>query len=169
MNAATLLSAKPYLIRAIYEWCLDQGFTPHIACVVDENVRVPAGYARDGQIVLNIGPEATHHFVIGNEAITFQARFGGVAHSLYIPVGHVAAIYAAHNGQGMAFEPDLHAAVAAAQTRNDLDEGKGDARNAPRLTPLKPVAGNEVRQDEGEDDPPPAPHTPRRPHLTVVK
>lgn len=100
----TTVSTKPYLIRAIHEWCVDQGFTPYLAAVVDGNTRVPPGSARDGQIVLNIGYDATHELSIGNELITFQARFGGVAHSLAIPVGNVIAIYARENGQGMAFE-----------------------------------------------------------------
>lgn len=169
MNAASLLSAKPYLIRAIHEWCLDQGFTPHIAAVVDENVLVPTGYARNGQIVLNIGPEATHQLVMGNEAITFQARFGGVAHSLYIPIGHVAAIYAAHNGQGMAFEPDLQAAVEANARRAEQEaEEKGKAKSGPKLAALKPVSGASKAERDDDDDTPP-PSAPRRPHLTVVK
>lgn len=100
-------STKPYLLRAIHEWCLDNGLTPHLAVMVDEQVLVPQGYARDGQIVLNIGHDATSGLSLGNDAISFQARFGGVSHHLYIPVSHVVAIYARENGQGMAFEVDL--------------------------------------------------------------
>lgn len=98
------VSTKPYLIRAIYEWCVDQGYTPHMAAMVDEKTSVPAGYAKDGQIVLNLGPDATHQLSMGNDWITFQARFGGVAHSLSVPVGNVIAVYARENGHGMAFE-----------------------------------------------------------------
>jgi len=108
----TTVSTKPYLIRAIHEWCVDQGFTPYLAAVVDSNTLVPPGAARDGQIVLNVGYDATHELSIGNELITFQARFGGVAHSLAIPVGNVVAIYARENGQGMAFEVEGVAAAA---------------------------------------------------------
>ncbi|THF65921.1 ClpXP protease specificity-enhancing factor [Pseudothauera nasutitermitis] len=97
-------STKPYLIRAIYEWCVDQGFTPYLAAVVDGDTLVPPGAARDGQIVLNIDPQATHQLSLGNERITFQARFGGVAQSVGIPVDNVLAVYARENGQGMAFE-----------------------------------------------------------------
>ena len=100
----SMVSTKPYLIRAIYEWCVDQGFTPYLATVVDEHTRVPPGYAKDGQIVLNVGPEATHQLAMENEFISFQARFGGVQHSLLVPVANVLAIYARENGQGMAFE-----------------------------------------------------------------
>lgn len=102
----TTVSTKPYLIRAIHEWCVDQGLTPHIAVVIDRNVIVPAGYSRDGQIILNLSPDATSQLVIGNEKITFQARFGGKAHALLVPIANVIAIYAAQSGQGMAFEPE---------------------------------------------------------------
>lgn len=97
-------STKPYLIRAIYEWCVDQGFTPYLAAAVDARTRVPAGYARDGQIVLNVSGDATQGLQLGNELITFQARFGGVAQGISIPTGNVLAIYARENGHGMAFE-----------------------------------------------------------------
>ena len=97
-------STKPYLIRAIYEWCVDAGYTPYLAVTVDENVRVPVAFVKDGQIVLNIAPHATHQFQLDNDAMSCQARFNGVAQSLYVPIANVAAIYARENGQGMAFE-----------------------------------------------------------------
>ena len=97
-----LASTKPYLIRAIYEWCIDQGFTPYLTVTVDGRTRVPREYVKDGQIVLNLDQEATHQLQMGNDLITFSARFSGVAQALSIPV--VAAIYARENGQGMAFE-----------------------------------------------------------------
>ncbi|NTV10323.1 MAG: ClpXP protease specificity-enhancing factor [Zoogloea sp.] len=97
-------TTKPYLLRAIYEWCSDHGFTPHIAVVVDSHTVVPRNFVRDGQIVLNIGDEATHQLDLGNDYIQFQARFGGVAQHISIPIGRVAAVYARENGQGMAFE-----------------------------------------------------------------
>ncbi len=104
------VSTKPYLIRAIYEWCVDQGFTPYLAAMVDENTRVPPGTAKDGQIVLNLSPDATHQLDMGNDLIEFQARFGGVAHMLRVPVGNVIAIYARENGHGMAFEVEAEEA-----------------------------------------------------------
>mgnify|MGYP001565048399 FL=1 len=88
------ISTKPYLLRAIYEWCVDSGFTPYVSVVVDPQTRVPMEYARDGEIVLNIGPLATSHLLIGNDFIECTARFSGVARELLIPVTAVAAIYA---------------------------------------------------------------------------
>lgn len=99
-----MLSTKPYLIRAIHEWCLDQGFTPYLQVVVDGRARVPREHVRDGQIVLNVGLEATNKLMLGNEEIQFQARFNGAAFSVLVPVDAVAAIYARENGQGMAFD-----------------------------------------------------------------
>ncbi|MFZ2972616.1 ClpXP protease specificity-enhancing factor [Ferribacterium limneticum] len=101
-----LPSTKPYLLRAIWEWCCDNGFTPHIAVDVDERTRVPREFVRDGQIVLNLGPDATKSLLIGNDFIDFQARFGGVARDLSVPIARVSAIYARENGAGMAFEVD---------------------------------------------------------------
>ena len=98
------VTTKPYLIRAIHEWCLEQGYTPYLNVAVDASTRVPHEFVKDGQIVLNLSPEATHQLVLGNEVITFSARFSGVAQSLFVPLGAVAAIYARENGQGMAFD-----------------------------------------------------------------
>lgn len=97
-------STKPYLLRAIYEWCVDSGFTPYISVVVGPQARVPVEYVRDGEIVLNIGPMATSRLAMGNEFIECTARFSGVARELSIPVSSVAAIYARENGHGMSFE-----------------------------------------------------------------
>lgn len=97
-------STKPYLIRAIHEWCVDNGFTPYLVVQVDAHTRVPREYVRDGQIVLNISPEATHQLVMGNDEIVFQTRFSGAPFQVNVPVSAVAAIYARENGQGMAFE-----------------------------------------------------------------
>ncbi len=99
-----MLSTKPYLIRAIHEWCVDQGFTPYLAVKVDATTRVPREFVKDGEIVLNVGTEATHQLSMGNEEISFQARFGGKAFPVVVPIGRVAAIYASENGEGMAFE-----------------------------------------------------------------
>lgn len=95
---------KPYLLRALYEWCVDNGYTPYVSVVVDADTRVPQDYVRNGEIVLNIGPLAAHRLRMGNEFIEFSARFGGVPKELVIPVGQVTAIYARENGHGMSFE-----------------------------------------------------------------
>lgn len=99
-----LPSTKPYLLRAIWEWCNYNAFTPYIAVQVDARTNVPREFIRDGQIVLNLGIEATNKLQIGNDLIEFQARFGGVARQLSVPVSQVSAIYARENGAGMAFE-----------------------------------------------------------------
>ena len=95
---------KPYLLRALYEWCVDNGYTPYVSVIVDADTRVPVEYVRNGEIVLNIGPLAAHKLKMGNDAIEFAARFGGVPRDLWIPISQVAAIYARENGHGMSFE-----------------------------------------------------------------
>jgi stringent starvation protein B len=142
-----LPSTKPYLLRAIWEWCCDNGFTPYVAVQVDERTRVPREFVRDGQIVLNIGPDASNKLQIGNEFIEFQARFGGAARQLSVPVDRVSAIYARENGAGMSF---------------DIDEAAGGAfEDAP---PFDPAA-------EPGDDTPPEPTRPDggRPKLQRIK
>jgi stringent starvation protein B len=96
-------STRPYLIRALHDWCTDNGFTPYIAVFVDRTVQVPMEYVKANEIVLNVGFEATSGLKIGNETIEFKARFGGTARDIVVPVDHVIAIYARENGQGMAF------------------------------------------------------------------
>jgi stringent starvation protein B len=106
---AQVPSTKPYLLRAICEWCADSGFTPHVVVAVDSATRVPRRFVQDGQITLNIGGEATSGLVIDNEFLRCSARFAGVAEELCIPVARVTAIYARENGLGMGFpvdEPD---------------------------------------------------------------
>lgn len=100
-NAGT--STRPYLIRALHDWCTDNGFTPYVAVFVDANVRVPMEYVKNNEIVLNVGFEATSGLQLGNEVIEFKARFGGISRDISVPVDHVIAIYARENGQGMAF------------------------------------------------------------------
>src|SRR5664279_1757887 len=99
-------SSKPYIIRALHEWCADNGLTPHLLVAVDAQTRVPMAYVKDGEIVLNLSYSATKNLLIGNEAITFSARFGGVSNNLYVPIGAVRGLFARENGQGMFFQPD---------------------------------------------------------------
>jgi stringent starvation protein B len=128
-----LPSTKPYLLRAIWEWCGDNGFTPYIAVDVDTRTRVPREFVRDGQIVLNIGRDASNKLVIGNDFIEFQARFGGVARELSVPVARVTAIYARENGAGMAFEIGAEAgAPAAAASAGEQRETGDDSPDPPR-------------------------------------
>ena len=130
----TLLSTKPYLIRAIHEWCADQGFTPYLQVTVDPRCRVPREHVRDGQIVLNVGSMATTQLVLGNEEIQFQARFSGAVFSVLVPVDCVAAVYARENGQGMAFDVD----AVKAETSDAPAESTSPEPEAPEP---KPPAG----------------------------
>jgi stringent starvation protein B len=118
-------STKPYLIRAIHEWCTDNGFTPYLAVTVDERTIVPPGYARNGEIVLNASVAATNQLRLDNDFISFQARFNGRAHDILVPVTNVSAIYARENGHGMAFEVPKSPAVV----------GPGEASAQPVLNP----------------------------------
>ena len=104
------ISTKPYMLRAIYEWCTDNGFTPYLAVKVDAATTVPMEYVKKGEIVLNVSFGATSGLKMDNDAIQFNARFGGVSRQIYVPVANVVAIYANENGQGMAFEVNATAA-----------------------------------------------------------
>jgi stringent starvation protein B len=97
-------STTPYLLRAIWEWCVDNGYTPYVAVKVDSATRVPMEYVRNGEIVLNISPDATRNLKIGNDAIQFSARFNGVSREVSVPVVTVAGIFAKENGQGLSFQ-----------------------------------------------------------------
>jgi stringent starvation protein B len=132
-----LPSTKPYLLRAIWEWCCDNNLTPHIAVVVDKRTRVPREFVKDGQIVLNLGPGATNKLNIGNEYVEFQARFGGVARELSVPVEQVAAIYARENGAGMAFDLDEEAQLAGDREDAAVADSEPDPQ-PPRPEPGRP-------------------------------
>ncbi len=103
MMDTELPSTRPYLIRALYEWCTDNGFTPYVAVKVDQTVQVPREYVQGGEIVLNISYDATSSLKLGHEFIEFKARFGGQPRDIMVPIGRIMAIYARENGQGMAF------------------------------------------------------------------
>ncbi|MGH8600457.1 MAG: ClpXP protease specificity-enhancing factor, partial [Burkholderiales bacterium] len=115
-------STKPYLIRAIQEWCADNGLTPHLAVKVDAATRVPTEYVKNGEIVLNIGVAATHRLTIDNDIIRFSGRFGGVSRECSIPVEAVSAIFARENGQGISFESQSTDAVTAGDEPRPPDE-----------------------------------------------
>jgi stringent starvation protein B len=134
-------TTRPYLIRALYEWCVDQGYTPYLAVLADNTVQVPREYVRDGQIVLNVGSDATSSLMMGNEFIEFKARFAGVVREIMVPVNRVMAIYARENGQGMAFpvEADTDAQDPNA-TQAPLAESGGTPPEEP--PPATPPAGS---------------------------
>ena len=153
-------STRPYLIRALYEWCTDNGYTPFLAVLVNENVRVPLEFVKDGEIVLNISFDATSALSLGNEFIEFKGRFGGVARDIVIPVERVLAIYARENGQGMAFPM-----LAATTTAEDAPV----VASVKSLAPIAPVAPVAVALDDGGDAPSPKPSGGTRPALTRIK
>lgn len=134
-------STKPYLIRAIYEWCADEGFTPYLAVQVDAGTQVPREFVQDGQIVLNVSADATQKMQMGNDQIMFQARFNGASFPVLVPVGAVVAIYARENGQGMAFEatptgtmsePVAHELGAEASVEGETSVVTSNLESAPR-------------------------------------
>ena len=127
----SLPSTKPYLIRAIHEWCCDNSFTPYIAVAADGRARVPREFVRDGQIVLNVSYEATGHLSINNDGITFQARFGGVARDISVPISNVTAIYARENGAGMAFEPESESSAVPTSVQDSTDSSEPDPEPPP--------------------------------------
>ena len=115
-----LTPTRPYLARAIYEWICDNQLTPYLLVdATQPHTTVPEQFIKDGQIVLNIVPHAVHQLVIGNDAITFAARFGGVSRDIYVPIQAVLGIYARENGQGLFFDPDEYANVA--PTTNQIE------------------------------------------------
>jgi len=168
-------STRPYLIRALHDWCTDNGFTPYLAVFVDGSVQVPVEYVKNNEIVLNVGFEATSGLKLGNDYIEFKARFGGVAREIIVPVDHVVAIYARENGQGMAFPMPSGTAEGAPAGLALPSEG-GDVNGA------RPGRGLRLARTEttgsvtatpasatdagpGDDEPPPPP----RPALKRVK
>ncbi|MBV4367044.1 ClpXP protease specificity-enhancing factor [Erwinia sp. BNK-24-b] len=161
MEMSQLTARRPYLLRAFYEWLLDNQLTPHL--VVDINlpgVMVPLEYARDGQIVLNIAPRAVGNLELGNDEVTFNARFGGVPRQVSVPLAAVMAIYARENGAGTMFEPE--------PVYEAAGEYNPDAE-APE-TVMSVIDGDRPddsgQDDDGNDEPPPRGG---RPSLRVVK
>src|SRR5260221_3962094 len=120
-------SAKPYLVRAICEWCADNGLTPYIAVKVDAQTRVPAAFVKNGEIVLNIGATATRRLTIDNDWVQFNARFSGVSQEVSVPMSAVSGIFAKETGYGFAFAvataQDPVAALAAATAPQDPGTG----------------------------------------------
>lgn len=124
-------SSRPYLVRALYEWIVDNDCTPHLLVNAEHaGVQVPAGFASDGQIVLNVSPSAVRNLHMDNQAVSFEGRFGGVPHSLYVPAAAVLAIYARENGQGMVFDQDAPQGSEALAEADDV-EGQGPSDDEP--------------------------------------
>jgi stringent starvation protein B len=121
------LSTKPYLIRAIYEWCADSGLTPYLGVKVDEHTRVPMEYVKNGEIVLSIAMQATRDLTIGNEMIQFSARFNGVSREIAVPMHAVHSVFARENGRGVFFDPE---------SPPEHEEGHANASRPVAVAPL---------------------------------
>ena len=174
MKAPELGSTRPYLIRALYEWCTDNGLTPYVAVQVDETVQVPREFVKNNEIVLNISFDATSSLKLGNEFIEFKARFGGIARDIVVPMGRVIAIYARENGQGMAFPsaPVVASGPTGAEPGAALVPLAAPAKIGP-ISPITPIsappAAPEGGDDEGAPPEPPKPSAGGRPALKRVK
>jgi len=144
-TSTPVTSTRPYMLRAMYEWCVDNVLTPYVVVVVDGSVRVPMEFVQNGEIVLNVSMGATSNLQIGNEYLDFKARFGGVARDISVPVGRITAIYARENGQGMTFPVEVSNAVQSG-------------------LPVKPVTGAVNASALASD-----PAKPARPTLTRIK
>ena len=140
MNVTDTTSTRPYLVRALYEWCTDNGLTPYVAVSVDETVQVPREYVKNNEIVLNISFDATSSLTMGNEFIEFKGRFGGVARDIYVPVDRVVAIYARENGQGMAF-PMLARSAATGASESPPVDNKASVLSRVTSAPAEPSPG----------------------------
>lgn len=129
------LSTKPYLIRAIYDWCTDSGLTPYLHVRVDRNTRVPLGYVKNGEIVLNVSLQAVSNLHMGNDEITCNGRFGGVSHQIQVPIEAVVGIYAKENGNGLVFQAGESGA--SSQEDGPDDEPSPPAGRRPHLRVVK--------------------------------
>ena len=136
------VSTKPYLIRAIYEWCVDQGFTPHVAVQVDAQTKVPMEFVKDGQIVLNVSYTATRHLKIGNEFINFSARFNGSSRELEVPIHAVIGVFAKENGQGMFFQATEEISASAEVSPVETSSTSPPSETPP---PAKPPRGGHLK------------------------
>ena len=160
-------STKPYLLRAIYEWCTDNGYTPYLAAMADGNARVPKEFVKNGEIVLNISFGATSGLKMENDVIHFNARFGGISREIHVPMENVVAIYARENGQGMAFEVSKmpardDATITPVPTRPEAHS----MTNPPTLSSVPTT----IADDESDNElPPEPPKKGSKPFLTRIK
>ena len=189
MNAPDSSSTRPYLIRALYEWCTDNGLTPYVAVSVDDTVQVPREYVKNNEIVLNISFDATSSLKLGNDFIEFKARFAGSAREILVPISHVIAIYARENGQGMAFPMTSPASLVgptpiAGASQVEMPETLPLGLPAPSVAPavqrhaegtdskiMQLVPDSPAVEGEDRTDPPDPPSSPprSRPALKRVK
>ncbi|HLW04040.1 MAG TPA: ClpXP protease specificity-enhancing factor [Azoarcus sp.] len=166
MNPDSSRAFRPYLIRATYDWCVDHGFTPYAVVDVSDEVMVPEGYARNGQIVLNLSPDATGRLVIDDGGVSFQARFGGVAQNIWFPYANLLALYARENGRGLAFSQGV--AFELSPETGDDEEESGEPTGPVTVTESAADASSD-NHDGGDEPPSDEDPPPRGSHLKVVK
>lgn len=179
INPPESTSTRPYLIRALYEWCTDNGLTPYVAVTVDDSVQVPREFVKNNEIVLNISFDATSSLQLGNDFIQFNARFSGSAREIIVPMTHVMAIYARENGQGMSFpiapaaavagDAKLAGPVAGSGIKSAATESAGSAGGIRDETIMQLVPGSETDASPTDETDPPKPPSRSRPSLTRVK
>ncbi len=165
MEVSQLSPRRPYLLRAFYDWLLDNELTPHVVVdVTVDGVSVPMEFARDGQIVLNIAPRAVASLEMTNEVVSFNARFGGIPRQVSVPMAAVLAIYARENGAGTMFEPEVGYEQYSAEACAPASENSSD-------TVMSIIDGDrpDSQDDNRPDDEPPTPPRGGRPSLRVVK
>ena len=159
-------STRPYMVRAMYDWCVDNQLTPFIVVAVDASVRVPQEFVRDGEIVLNISMGATSSLVLGNDYIEFKARFGGTPRDISVPLARVSAIYARENGQGMTFP--IEQTPAASSTGAAASDTTPSAQSPLTVAPSSAPALEVITSDDSPTDPKPSGNS-TRPSLKRVK
>lgn len=178
----TDLSTKPYLIRAIYEWCADAGFTPYLSVKVDANTRVPMEYVKGGEIVLSISQQATRDLTIGNDAVQFSARFNGVSREVSVPIYAVQGVFARENGRGVFFDPELppetEDAASSAPTSNVQIAARAPTNRTPTLQAVPQTAALVDQPTDGDigqgakstdAESPDKPKGPPRGNLRIIK
>ncbi|MBJ7222464.1 MULTISPECIES: ClpXP protease specificity-enhancing factor [unclassified Brenneria] len=165
MALSQLSPRRPYLLRAFYDWLLDNQLTPHL--VVDitlPGVMVPMEFARDGQIVLNIAPRAVGGLELADDSVRFNARFGGVPRQVYVPMAAVLAIYARENGAGTMFEPEP-----AYESAGEVDDFQDEDATASTVVSIVDNNSDATDENGNPNDDPPQPPKGGRPSLRVVK
>ena len=137
MSSPVPPSTKPYLVRALHEWCCDNGFTPYLTVAVDGSTMVPKEFVKDNEITLNVSPDATGRLTIDNEAVQCSARFNGTARDIWVPMARVAAIYARENGVGMGFEVEETPPPDSNDTQSTESAAKPAAKRGAHLQRVK--------------------------------
>jgi stringent starvation protein B len=177
IDSSQSTSTRPYLLRALYEWCSDNSLTPYIAAYVDDSVKVPREYVKNNEIVLNVSMDATSNLTIDNEGVRFKARFGGVAREIVVPMDHVIAIYARENGQGMAFPVPQSVPPRGEVQPSPQEEKRSGLRAVPEAAPEEPTNILLMKATPSDDEKPPEPpptspgkgKPASRPSLTRIK